>query len=188
MLLLIPFTSPVDSLCGDYNEFSGVLPNGRRGAPVIKSLKSIAVDVDHFKRDFHLDMTIEGFLNYHKKVEDIILVIKRTFAKVPVTANLEFIELENSKEETAATVAKEIEKCLDILEEEAQERVLARNIYRTHEWVPSRAWLAGYDAHGSKAGKWVEREEPLDVEETVEEEFIRPVVRVVGIAKGGVRL
>jgi hypothetical protein len=73
------------------------------------------------------------------------------------------------------------------LEEESQQVVLMRKKTRTHKWVPGPSEM--FDAISwTKGGGWVEREEPLDVEETVEEGFIRPVIKVMGIAKGGVRL
>jgi hypothetical protein len=45
-------------ICGDFNEFVGMLYSGRWGAPVIKSLRSIALDVEHFIQGRILDSTI----------------------------------------------------------------------------------------------------------------------------------
>jgi hypothetical protein len=145
--------------------------------------------VEHFTEDGFCDrlVTFKDFLWYHKKVEEIILVINRSFSKVPAKGNLEFIDLKGEKKDAVAKLAELIWDRLDILEEESQQAVLRRKKTRTHKWVPSPS--ERFDTTSwTRGGEWVEREEPLDVEETVEEEFIRSVIKVMGIAKGGVRL
>jgi hypothetical protein len=61
-------------------------------------------DVEHFTKDGFCDrlVTFNDFLWYHKKVEEIILVINRSFSEVPVKSNLVFIELKRKKKEAVA--------------------------------------------------------------------------------------
>jgi hypothetical protein len=141
--------------------------------------------VEHFTEDGFCDriVTFKDFLWYHRKVEEIILVINRSFSKVPVKGNLEFIELKRKKKEAVAKLAELMGDRLDILEGESQQAVLRRKKTRTHKWVPGLSET--FDTiPRTRGGGWVERKELLDVEEAVEEEFIRPVViKVMGIAK-----
>jgi hypothetical protein len=160
-------------ICGDFDPFGTLYPGGPV-ASVIKSLRSIAVDVEHFTtKGLTWYWTMKDFLECHKKVEEIILVINRnSFSKVPVKGNLEFIALKSGEKNAVAKVVEEMEHNLDSMEMENQVAFLARKKAGTHNWVPDEAIMFDGIIPGIRGGEWVEREETLDVEETVEEPFI----------------
>lgn len=102
---------------------------------------------------------MKDFLEYHKKVEEIILVINRnSFSKVLVKGNLEFFELKNNEKNAVAKVVEETEHNLDSVERENQVAVLARKKARTHNWVPDEAIMFDGIILGIRGSEWVERE------------------------------
>jgi hypothetical protein len=116
-------------------------------------------------KDLNWYLDITSFCEYYRMVEEIIRVNRSKFSKVPLKGNLEFIELKNNEKNTVAKVIEPLEHYLESLLMMNQRAALARKKIRTHKWVPEEPDLFYAAIPGTSWGEWVEREEPLDVEE-----------------------
>ncbi|KAL5321561.1 hypothetical protein ACEPPN_009521 [Leptodophora sp. 'Broadleaf-Isolate-01'] len=122
---------------------------------------------------------MKGLFEVYKNVEEIIMVDTIAGARIPSEGEFEFIEIEDTDDVSNVIDRDQFKKLFKWMSKRHDRRIAVEERLSTHEW----AYTGMLRVHGY----WKERENPASPGPP-KAPFARPVIKVKGMTRGGIRI